>query len=68
MMTNNNVQSALTDRDNLDSKIDLLRDVVTHLLDDTLESSEQETRELADMARNVQELMNQLIELKEALC
>lgn len=37
MMTNNNVQSALTDRDNLDSKIDLLRDVVTHLLDDTLE-------------------------------
>ena len=68
MMTNNNVQSALTDIDNLDSKIDLLRDVVTHLLDDTLESSEQETRELADMARNVQELMNQLIELKEALC
>ena len=68
MMTNNNVQSALTDRDNLDSKIDLLRVVVTHLLDDTLESSEQETRELADMARNVQELMNQLIELKEALC
>ena len=68
MMTNNNVQSALTDRDNLDSKIDLLRDVVTHLLDDTLESSEQEKRELADMARNVQELMNQLIELKEALC
>ena len=68
MMTNNNVQSALTYRDNLDSKIDLLRDVVTHLLDDTLESSEQETRELADMARNVQELMNQLIELKEALC
>ena len=68
MMTNNNVQSALTDRDNLDSKIDLLRDVVTHLLDDTLESSEPETRELADMARNVQELMTQLIELKEALC
>ena len=68
MMTNNNVQSALTDRDNLDSKIDLLRDVVTHLLDDTLESSEQETMELADMSRNVQELMNQLIELKEALC
>ena len=54
MMTNNNVQSALTDRDKLDSKIDLLRDVVTHLLDDTLESSEQETRELAVMARNVQ--------------
>lgn len=66
-MNNGNMTTALTDTDNLESKIDLLRDVVTHLLDDTIESSEPETRELADMARNVQELMNQLIELKEAL-
>ena len=66
-MNNENITTALTDTDNLDSKIDLLREVVTHLLDDTSESSDSETRELADMARNVQELMNQLIELKEAL-
>lgn len=66
-MNNGNMTTALTNTDNLESKIDLLRDVVTHLLDDTIESSEPETRELADMARNVQELMNQLIELKEAL-
>lgn len=67
MMTNNNVQSALTDRDNLESKIDLLRDVVTHLLNDTIEASLPEARDLAHMAQNVQELMNQLIEQKEAL-
>lgn len=66
-MNNGNMTTALTDTDNLESKIDLLRDVVTHLLDDTIEASLPEARDLAHMAQNVQELMNQLIELKEAL-
>lgn len=66
-MNNGNMTTALTDTDNLESKIDLLRDVVTHLLDDTIEASLPEARDLAHMAQNVQELMNQLIELKGAL-
>lgn len=66
-MNNGNMTTALTDTDNLESKIDLLRDVVTHLLNDTIEASLPEARDLAHMAQNVQELMNQLIEQKEAL-
>lgn len=58
---------ALADKDNLESKIELLHDVVTHLLTDTIEASLPEARDLAHMAQNVDELSRQLQQLKNAL-
>ena len=44
-----------------------LHDVVTHLLNDTIEASLPEARDLAHMAQNVDELCRQLQQLKNAL-
>lgn len=67
MIAIENIPAGLNDKEALEQKIELLRDVVTHLLNDTIEASLPEARDLAHMAQNVDELSRQLQQLKNAL-
>lgn len=67
MIAIENIPVGLNDKESLEQKIELLHDVVTHLLNDTIEASQPEARDLAHMAQNVDELCRQLQQLKNAL-
>ena len=67
MIAIENIPAGLNDKESLEQKIELLHDVVTHLLTDTIEASLPEACDLAHLAQNVDELSRQLRQLKNAL-
>ena len=67
MIAIENIPAGLNNKESLEQKIELLHDVVTHLLTDTIEASLPEARDLAHLAQNVDELSRQLQQLKNAL-
>lgn len=57
----------LLDKENLANKIDLLRDTIDHLLEETAEISDTvELVDTADLMRNLNELRRQLNEVFKA--
>jgi hypothetical protein len=69
-MSDNNINpiGVLTDRDNLEIKIQLLHDTMSHLLAETAEMVDPtEMRDVLDLMRNLNELSKQLENVLEAL-
>ena len=65
---NINPIGVLTDRDNLEIKIQLLHDTMSHLLAETAEMVDPtEMRDVLDLMRNLNELSKQLENVLEAL-
>lgn len=65
---NTNPIGVLTDKDNLEIKIQLLHDTMSHLLADTAEmDNPAEMRDVLDLMRNLNELSKQLENVLEAL-
>lgn len=68
MIDNTNPIGVLTDKDNLEIKIQLLHDTMSHLLADTAEmDNPAEMRDVLDLMRNLNELSKQLENVLEAL-
>lgn len=58
---NNNPIGVLTDKDNLEVKIQLIHDTMSHLLAETAEiDNPTELRDVLDLMRNLNELSKQL--------
>lgn len=69
-MSDNNINpiGVLTDRDNLEIKIQLLHDTMSHLLAETAEMVDPtEMRDVLDLMRNLNELSKQLENVLETL-
>ena len=66
-MNENNPIGVLTDKDNLEVKIHLIHDTMSHLLAETAEMDDPtEMRDVLDLMRNLNELRRQLNEVLKA--
>ena len=64
----NNPVGVLCDPDNLESKIQLVNDTMSRLLDDTAEITDPtELADVVDLVRNLNELAKQLINIQKSL-
>ena len=65
---NTNPIGVLTDKDNLEVKIQLIHDTMSHLLAETAEmDSPTEMRDVLDLMRNLNELSKQLENILDTL-
>lgn len=65
---NSNPVGVLCDPANLESKIQLVNDTMSRLLDDTAEISDPtELADVVDLVRNLNELAKQLINIQQSL-
>lgn len=65
---NSNPVGVLCDPDNLESKIQLVNDTMSRLLDDTAEITDPtELTDVVDLVRNLNELAKQLINIQQSL-
>lgn len=68
MIDNTNPIGVLTDKDNLEIKIQLLHDTISHLLAETAEmDNPAEMRDVLDLMRNLNELSKQLENVLDTL-
>lgn len=68
MIDNTNPIGVLTDKDNLEIKIQLLHDTISHLLAETAEmDNPAEMRDVLDLMRNLNELGKQLENIFDTL-
>lgn len=67
-MNENNPIGVLTDKDNLEVKIQLIHDTMSHLLAETVEMDDPtEMRDVLDLMRNLNELGIQLENILDTL-
>lgn len=68
MIDNTNPIGVLTDKDNLEIKIQLIHDTISHLLAETAEmDNPAEMRDVLDLMRNLNELGKQLENIFDTL-
>lgn len=68
MIDNTNPIGVLTDKDNLEVKIQLIHDTMSHLLVETAEmDNPTEMRDVLDLMRNLNELSKQLENILDTL-
>ena len=68
MIDNTNPIGVLTDKDNLEIKIQLIHDTISHLLTETAEmDNPAEMRDVLDLMRNLNELSKQLENIFDTL-
>lgn len=68
MIDNTNPIGVLTDKDNLEVKIQLIHDTMSHLLAETVEmDNPSEMRDVLDLMRNLNELSKQLENILDTL-